>query len=140
MRCFLNFGLWIFVKNVFNKKSKKSMLSPKSIPLLNKPLEKFRMRGFQKFWSYGMSIRAQTLNFFAKSQFLGFKVFWAHGAHAAPGPAATHPRGATTETDRVTRAAPIANAPRDHIRRAGRFPTPIIFCCLMETLFFWSCF
>ena len=51
------------------------MFSPKSRSLLNKPLEKFRMPGFQNFWSYGMSIRAQTLKFFAKFEFLGFKVF-----------------------------------------------------------------
>ena len=51
------------------------MFRPKSGSLLNKPLEKFRMPGFQNFWSYGMSIRAQTLIFFAKSEFLGFKVF-----------------------------------------------------------------
>ena len=51
------------------------MSSPKSRSLLNKPLEKFRIRGFQNFWSYGMSIRAQTLKHFAKSEFLGFKVF-----------------------------------------------------------------
>ena len=50
------------------------IFSPKSGSLLNKPLEKFRMPGFQNFWSYGMSIRAQTLNIFAKSKFLGFKV------------------------------------------------------------------
>ena len=40
---------------------KKSIFSPKSGSLLNKSLEKFRMPGFQNFWSYGMSIRAQTL-------------------------------------------------------------------------------
>ena len=71
-----------------------------------------------------MSIRAQTLKNFAKSQFWGFKAFRAHGAHGALGPAATHPPGTTTETDTVTRAAPTANAPRDRIRRAGRF-TPL---------------
>ena len=51
------------------------MFSPKSGSLLNKSLEKFRMPGFQNFWSYGMSIRAQTLIFLTKSEFLGFKVF-----------------------------------------------------------------
>ena len=64
--------------------------------------------------------------------------YGAHGAHGAlgaygypwaPGPAATHPPGTETETtetttDTATRAAPIANAPRDRIRRAGRF-TPL---------------
>ena len=125
-----------------------------------------------------MSIRAQTLIFFAKSEFLGFKVFraplgpmgpmglmgpigpmgpmgpmgpkgpmgpmgpmgpigahgahwgsWANGDPWALGPAATHPPGTETETettDTATRAAPIANAPRDHIRRAGQFPPPTL--------------
>ena len=50
------------------------MFSPKSGSLLNKSLEKFRMPGFQNFWSYGMSIRAQTLEKVAKFNFLGFKV------------------------------------------------------------------
>ena len=85
-----------------------------------------------------MSIRAQTLNFFYEIGVFGLQGFpaplgpmepiWAHGAHGAHGdpwalgPAATHPPGTETETtDTATRAAPIANAPRDRIRRAGRF-------------------
>ena len=54
---------------------KKLNLSPKSRSLLNKPLEKFQIKAFQNLWSYAMSIRAQTLKTFAKSEFLGFKVF-----------------------------------------------------------------
>ena len=57
----------------------------------------------------------------------------AHGdpMGAGAGPAANHPPGTTeteTETETTTgaasRAAPIANAHRDRIRRAGRF-TPL---------------
>ena len=55
-----------FVKNIFNRKPEKSIFSLESRSLLNKPLEKFRMPGFQNIWSYGMSIRAQTLNFFSE--------------------------------------------------------------------------
>ena len=71
-----------FVKYIFNKNRKKSMFSPKIGSLLNKSLEKFGMPGFQNFWSYGMSIRAQTLKKFAEFEFLGFKVFRAHGIYS----------------------------------------------------------
>ena len=85
------------------------------------------MRGFQNFWSYGMSIRAKTLIVFLRNRrFWGSRFSGPMGG--APGPAATHLLGTTTRTDTATRAAPIANAPRDRIRRAGRF-TPLTLIC-----------
>ena len=72
-----------------------------------------------------MSIRAQTLNNFAKSQFLDFKVFWAHGAHGA---GRDPPAGNDNENDDNghgdTSHPHSQRAQGSHIRCAGRF-TPL---------------